>query len=789
MAVNLFAPTANPTASTTPTAPTGTNLFATQSQNQTSQQTTPASVSTQPTESFGQKYTDFANNLGTQVGGAFTSFIDGAHQFLGNLFQKSIFAQKDQGFTADLNNINQRILGNPSTPQESAVGAAVQKYVAQIHTNAQAINQANGVSDFAQKFGETAGSMAAQLPLFLAGGAAIESTGLPELLGSVSKAVPVIGKYLSPIVENTVKNIGAFSAANQPLATNHFKQFGQDLLNSGVFAIPGLIQNKLLELPAVSTVTYFMGRLQGQDKGTALASALIVGGMSAAGVLGDAKVSHDKANSIVEDKANEIIQNSNDTIKVVNAKEVLQEVTQPTPEELAQQFPPYEGDKIVQGKGEVKITQPPTEKQTPEPTSEVSTTPDLRTFDFHELEGQPQTDEENAKIHAQIIEHPDEPMTPGGETFNEAADRALSTIKNIIPKDEGNVGVTTHNSMYGLIKLWDEYGQPATLSRKFREEYTKQDNSNPTGDSYTIHTPNGDIELMRHGETTDNAKKVFRTSDAQLTEKGKEQAAALGEKLKGKGITKIYSSDLPRAIETSNIVMDTIKGNKEVPSTDVEKPVEKVISKAKERDIAAVKPVETDNEKITSQSVLTEDLKQILSAEDFKKYEEGNTHDKSVRVEQLQKAKEFINDNRKAAEDIMFNGENPPKGILHEDINYELYKQAKQDYDNKIIDIDEFRKYIDAYNDFGSRSAQELGARANKTTTDKIVADWVKQAENTIAKSNIEFKGRKVSDERVKRDTIKKEADKMEKTVKSKSKAEFKLADMNHIIDLLSDCG
>lgn len=47
----------------------------------------------------------------------------------------------------------------------------------------------------------------------------------------------------------------------------------------------------------------------------------------------------------------------------------------------------------------------------------ITTNPNLRTFDFNELEGKPQTDEENAKIHNQIINNPDKPMTPSGESF------------------------------------------------------------------------------------------------------------------------------------------------------------------------------------------------------------------------------------------------------------------------------------------------------------------------------------------------------------------------------------
>ncbi len=189
-------------------------------------------------------------------------------------------------------------------------------------------------------------------------------------------------------------------------------------------------------------------------------------------------------------------------------------------------------------------------------------TPDFRTFDFHELEGQPQTKEENAKIHNNIVNNPDQPMTPGGESFNQAAERALTTINQIMVKEKGNIAVTTHNSMYGLLKLWSESGQPTALDQTFREKYVKQDNSNPTGSHFVIKGPNGDIYVVRHGETTDNAEGVFRRSSTKLTDKGRDEAKDLANDLQGKGITKIYSSDLPRAIETSQIIQKGIGKNK-----------------------------------------------------------------------------------------------------------------------------------------------------------------------------------------------------------------------------------
>lgn len=189
-------------------------------------------------------------------------------------------------------------------------------------------------------------------------------------------------------------------------------------------------------------------------------------------------------------------------------------------------------------------------------------TPDFRTFDFDEMEGKPQTDAENKKIHNKIVNEPSKPMTDSGESFEHAVHRAFGALKKIID-EKGNKIITTHNSMYGLLKLWEQEGRPQELSQKFREKYVNQDtpekNQKSTGEHFEIKDKNGIIYVVRHGETSDNAKGVFRTAYAELTDKGKKEAEKLGQELKDCHITKIYSSDLSRAIETSKIIKKIIE--------------------------------------------------------------------------------------------------------------------------------------------------------------------------------------------------------------------------------------
>lgn len=64
-----------------------------------------------------------------------------------------------------------------------------------------------------------------------------------------------------------------------------------------------------------------------------------------------------------------------------------------------------------------------------------------------------------------------------------------------------------------------------------------------------------DLYLARHGETADNAARIFQGQSGRgLNELGRKQAALLGERVKGLRPTAIVTSDLDRAVETARIV-------------------------------------------------------------------------------------------------------------------------------------------------------------------------------------------------------------------------------------------
>jgi broad specificity phosphatase PhoE len=63
-----------------------------------------------------------------------------------------------------------------------------------------------------------------------------------------------------------------------------------------------------------------------------------------------------------------------------------------------------------------------------------------------------------------------------------------------------------------------------------------------------------DVFLVRHGESTANASRIWQgQSDTGLSEKGRGEAAKLGERLRGQRYDRVISSDLSRAYDTARL--------------------------------------------------------------------------------------------------------------------------------------------------------------------------------------------------------------------------------------------
>lgn len=65
------------------------------------------------------------------------------------------------------------------------------------------------------------------------------------------------------------------------------------------------------------------------------------------------------------------------------------------------------------------------------------------------------------------------------------------------------------------------------------------------------------LYIARHGETVENKRKIIQgTLPGQLTERGKQQARALAERLAEEDIASVFSSDLQRCVDTLHPFID-----------------------------------------------------------------------------------------------------------------------------------------------------------------------------------------------------------------------------------------
>jgi broad specificity phosphatase PhoE len=66
------------------------------------------------------------------------------------------------------------------------------------------------------------------------------------------------------------------------------------------------------------------------------------------------------------------------------------------------------------------------------------------------------------------------------------------------------------------------------------------------------------IYFIRHGETVQNAAHIRQDETGGLSETGRQQIQKLGQRLKGFNINKILSSPFQRAVETTDIILQSI---------------------------------------------------------------------------------------------------------------------------------------------------------------------------------------------------------------------------------------
>lgn len=79
------------------------------------------------------------------------------------------------------------------------------------------------------------------------------------------------------------------------------------------------------------------------------------------------------------------------------------------------------------------------------------------------------------------------------------------------------------------------------------------------------------VVLVRHGQSEHNALGAISTRGPgpDLTELGREQAAVAGESLAGRGVTRVYSSNLVRARASASIIGGILRTGPEVVEEDL----------------------------------------------------------------------------------------------------------------------------------------------------------------------------------------------------------------------------
>src|SRR6202162_72321 len=180
----------------------------------------------------------------------------------------------------------------------------------------------------------------------------------------------------------------------------------------------------------------------------------------------------------------------------------------------------------------------------------------FRALDIGKLEGTPENSATLATYKANITKG-DIPVGPNGtgETFNQFQDRVLPEFNKILNNAKDGTTIVTHNTVLKLMQEWDKEGRPSSFQIDPKKYNTESTN---TGEVEQFKGKNGTINVVRHGETEDNTAGNFRSANTNLTDTGVQQAQQAALELKdnlGGTPPQIITSDLPRAIHTSNILM------------------------------------------------------------------------------------------------------------------------------------------------------------------------------------------------------------------------------------------
>lgn len=202
-----------------------------------------------------------------------------------------------------------------------------------------------------------------------------------------------------------------------------------------------------------------------------------------------------------------------------------------------------------------------------------------RTINYGDLAkgGVPETAMAKAQV-AKDIEAGDVKLGETGETFNQFKPRVIEPFQEDLATQPKDTTIVTHSSVLKAMKVWDDMGRPdinkltPEQSKDFADRYNDEQ-ATPAElvsfDKVQGDPSQGQIHVVRHGETNSNEDGNFRTNDDNLTADGEREAAQAGAKIKdlvdGGKVPQIITSDLPRTIHTSNIIHEVLTGKRVDP--------------------------------------------------------------------------------------------------------------------------------------------------------------------------------------------------------------------------------
>ena len=198
----------------------------------------------------------------------------------------------------------------------------------------------------------------------------------------------------------------------------------------------------------------------------------------------------------------------------------------------------------------------------------VESEPELRTLDYGDWKGKPESKESQDKIKQEILNN--EPIGVSGEKLSDFANRVLPAAKKIMDNPDENTTIVTHSSVIKALNAWDEMGRPDKIDETNRKEFAEKyiaEKPEKEGhlNSFKSDTNGTTTHVIRHGETEDNKLSEFREDNTELTPKGEAQAVKAGQelhKVTGGNIPRINTSDLPRTVATSGIIGKEFENNK-----------------------------------------------------------------------------------------------------------------------------------------------------------------------------------------------------------------------------------